>query len=55
MMVSQRDVISKKKFKAEALMTAAAMTRKVLRFGPSIVCVKTILTNLKIIAEGKST
>lgn len=35
-------------------MTAAAMTRKVLRFGPSINCIKTIITNLKIIAEGKS-
>lgn len=34
-------------------MTAAAMARKVLRFGPSINCIKTIIINLKAIAEGK--
>jgi len=52
-MISQRDVISGKKGKAEALMGAAAMARKILRFGPSINCVKTIILNLKAIAEGK--
>jgi hypothetical protein len=34
-------------------MTAAAMARKILRFGPSINCIKTIIINLKAIAEGK--
>lgn len=53
-MVSERGTLSSKKGKAESLMTAAALTRKVLRFGPSINCIKTIITNLKIIAEGKS-
>jgi hypothetical protein len=34
-------------------MGAMAMTRKVLRFGPSINCVKTVITNLNMIALGK--
>jgi len=29
------------------------MARKVLRFGPSINCLKTIIINLKMIAEGR--
>ena len=29
------------------------MTRKVLRFGPSINTVKTVITNLQILASGK--
>lgn len=53
-MVAQRSTLSAKKGRAEALMTGAAMTRKILRFGPSINCIKTIIFNLKIIASGKS-
>lgn len=52
-MISQRNIISAKKSKAESLMTAAAMARKILRFGPSINCIKTIIMNLKLIADGK--
>lgn len=35
-------------------MSAAAMTRKILRFGPSINCLKTIIINLQVMASGKS-
>lgn len=52
-MISQRYHLMNKKSKAESLMTAAAMTRKILRFGPSINCVKTIILNLQAIASGK--
>ena len=52
-MVSQRDIISGKKSKAESLMMASAMARKILRFGPSINCIKTIIINLQMIASGK--
>lgn len=52
-MISQRSTISAKKTKAESLMSAAAMTRKILRFGPSINCIKTIIVNLQLIASGK--
>jgi hypothetical protein len=52
-MISRRDVLSSKKSKAESLMGAAAMARKILRFGPSINCIKTIILNLKAIADGK--
>lgn len=34
-------------------MGAMAMTRKVLRFGPSINAVKIVISNLQIIASGK--
>lgn len=36
-------------------MGAMAMTRKVLRFGPSINMVKTIITNLDSIVKGTNT
>ena len=51
-MIAQRDVLSAKKGKAESLMNAAAMARKILRFGPSINCIKTIIVNLQAIASG---
>lgn len=54
-MISSRATLSGKKAKAESLMTAAAMARKILRFGPSINCIKTIIVNLQLIASGKYT
>ncbi len=36
-------------------MTATAMTRKLLRFGPSIVFLKTIITNINMLISGKYT
>jgi hypothetical protein len=52
-MISQRSELTAKKVKVESLMGAAAMARKILRFGPSINCIKTIILNLNAIASGK--
>lgn len=49
-----RESIESKKMKSESLMGAMGMTRKVLRFGPSINCIKTVIGNLKTIASGKA-
>jgi len=50
--VHQRNEIIDKKSKSESIMVAAGMTRKILRFGPSITLIKTILSNTKSIIEG---
>lgn len=54
-MVADRNSLSTKKSKAEALMGVSGMTRKVLRFGPSINMVLTIIRNLQDIANGSIT
>jgi hypothetical protein len=36
-------------------MSASAMARKILRFGPSISCIKTVILNLKALSEGRVT
>jgi hypothetical protein len=51
-MIAHRDNLTAKKSKAESLMGAAAMARKILRFGPSINCIKTIIVNLQAIISG---
>lgn len=53
LIISQRTELSAKKTKAESLMNAAAMGRKILRFGPSLNCIKTVILNLNLIASGK--
>lgn len=53
MLVHQRDVLGQKKIKSESLMGAMSMTRKVLRFGPSINTIKTVINNLQLIASGE--
>ena len=52
-MIAQRSTLTEKKKKVESLMGAAAMARKILRFGPSINCIKTIIMNLQAMASGK--
>lgn len=53
LIIAHRSTILEKKNKVESLMGAAAMARKILRFGPSINCIKTIILNLQAIASGK--
>jgi hypothetical protein len=36
-------------------MTATAMTRKILRFGPSINYLKTVIVNIKMLIQGNYT
>ena len=52
-MVHDRDRIKAKQTKVNSLMGAVGMGRKILRFGPSIATIKTILINIKNIADGK--
>ena len=53
--VSQRGTLKVKAEKSESLMGAMSMTRKVLRFGPSIVTVKTVINNVNDLLEYKTT
>lgn len=53
-MISKRDTLKNKQVKAAGMMDAAGMGRKILRFGPSIIILQTIINNLKTLAAGKS-
>ena len=53
-MIADRNAIAERKQKVQSLMGATGMARKLLRFGPSINCVLTIIKYLKEIAGGKT-